>query len=216
MKNFLLFSTIFFFFIGNVISQDTIYKRNAEIVIAIVLEKNPTEIKYKKFDYQDGPTYSESKSNIKQVNYASGMKEVFEAKLPEEQKVVYLYKSEQVDETQSGKIDMLHTNKYRQQNKYYNEREMHKLLINSNDRKIVDLVKVSKRSHGLQYIGFAAIPLGIITLASTEAFNDPAIGISVGGICLLGTIACPIASGVFKKRRNASNQAAVNLYNQEH
>ncbi len=214
MKN-ILFSTIFFFSIGNLFSQDTIFKRNSEIVIAKILEISPTEIKYKKFDYQDGPTYTESKSNIKQVIYSSGMKEVFEVKLPEEQKVVYLDNSEYYDGTKYDKIDMLHTNKYLQQNKYYNEREMHKLLINTNDRKIAELVKVSKRSHGLQYIGFAAFPLGIATLMSF-AINEPAVGISVGGICLLGTIACPIASSVFKKKRKASNQAAVNLYNQEH
>ena len=43
------------FLIG--ISQN-LKKRNYEKVVVKILEVDPTEIKYKRFDYQDGPTFT--------------------------------------------------------------------------------------------------------------------------------------------------------------
>jgi hypothetical protein len=44
--------------------------------------------------------------------------------------------------------------------------------------------------------------------------NDGALATS--GIMLVGAIACPIVSGVFKHRRTLSNRKAVELYNQKY
>jgi hypothetical protein len=65
------FSTVFSF------SQDVITKSNGEEIKAKVLEVSQTEIKYKKFDNLNGPTFSISKNDVFMVKYENGSKDVF-------------------------------------------------------------------------------------------------------------------------------------------
>jgi hypothetical protein len=58
-------------------AQDVIVMRSGEEIQAKILEVNETEVKYKKFDYQDGPTFIVSKSKIFMIKYADGSKDVF-------------------------------------------------------------------------------------------------------------------------------------------
>ncbi|MBL0329635.1 MAG: hypothetical protein IPP64_09515 [Bacteroidetes bacterium] len=46
-------------------SQDTILKRNSEKILAKVIEITPTEIKYKKTAFLDGPTYIDKNQRSK-------------------------------------------------------------------------------------------------------------------------------------------------------
>jgi hypothetical protein len=76
MKNitFLLFAiltTTFCF------SQDVITKTDGEEVKAKVLEVTQSEIKYKKFDNPNGPTYTILKKEVFMVKYGNGSKDVF-------------------------------------------------------------------------------------------------------------------------------------------
>jgi hypothetical protein len=61
-------------------AQDVITKSNGEEIKAKVLEVSQTEIKYKKFDNLNGPTFSISKNDVFMVKYENGSKDVF---LPE-------------------------------------------------------------------------------------------------------------------------------------
>jgi hypothetical protein len=58
-------------------SQDTIIKFNGDQIQAKIILITGAEIKYKKFDYQEGPLYIENKSEIKMIKYATGLKEEF-------------------------------------------------------------------------------------------------------------------------------------------
>lgn len=58
-------------------AQDIITMRTGEDVPAKVMEVTPTEIKYKKLDNPDGPTYTANRSDIFRITYANGTKEVF-------------------------------------------------------------------------------------------------------------------------------------------
>lgn len=58
-------------------AQDNIIKRNGEEIKAKILEITPTMIKYKRFDYLDGPTISVLKSDILMIRYKNGSKEIF-------------------------------------------------------------------------------------------------------------------------------------------
>jgi hypothetical protein len=58
-------------------AQDIIVMRSGEEIQAKILEVNELEVKYKKFDYQDGPTFIVSKSKIFMIKYADGSKDVF-------------------------------------------------------------------------------------------------------------------------------------------
>src|SRR5437899_2306357 len=63
-------------------SQDIIILKNGNEVKAKVLEVAPSEIKYKKFDNQDGPTYTDFKSNVFMIRYESGAKDLFNGQVP--------------------------------------------------------------------------------------------------------------------------------------
>jgi hypothetical protein len=64
--------TIFFSY-----SQDIITTKSGEDIKAKVLEVNTTEIKFKKIDNIEGPTFSVLKSEILLVRYSNGTKDIF-------------------------------------------------------------------------------------------------------------------------------------------
>ena len=58
-------------------SQDVILKKSGENISAKVTEITTTEIKYKKFDFQDGPTFIIPKSDVLTIRYQNGTKDIF-------------------------------------------------------------------------------------------------------------------------------------------
>ncbi len=58
-------------------SQDVITQKSGEDIQAKILEVNPTEIKYKKFDNQNGPTFTLLKSDVLMIRYENGTKDIF-------------------------------------------------------------------------------------------------------------------------------------------
>ena len=61
-------------------AQDIITLRSGEIINAKVVEVGTTEIRYYKVDNADGPVYMASKSDVEQIMYANGTKDVFQAR----------------------------------------------------------------------------------------------------------------------------------------
>jgi hypothetical protein len=57
---------------------DTIIFKSGKMVAAKVIEITGTEVKYKYCNNQDGPLFVNSKSELSQINFASGQKEIFE------------------------------------------------------------------------------------------------------------------------------------------
>jgi len=58
-------------------AQDIITLRNGEDIMAKVYEIGSTEIKYKRFDNLQGPTYTIEKIRIFMITYENGIREVF-------------------------------------------------------------------------------------------------------------------------------------------
>jgi hypothetical protein len=58
-------------------AQDTIVLRNNTVIKAKVIEIGTTEIKYKKIENLDGPTYNIRKSEVQMVKYENGTSDVF-------------------------------------------------------------------------------------------------------------------------------------------
>lgn len=54
------------------VSQDVIVKTDNTTILSKVLEINGSEIKYKKWSNQEGPTYSISRSEVLSINYQNG------------------------------------------------------------------------------------------------------------------------------------------------
>ncbi len=59
-------------------AQDVIVKKDGSTIVSKVLEITSTEVKYKKFTNQNGPTYTISKADVMVINYENGEKETFE------------------------------------------------------------------------------------------------------------------------------------------
>lgn len=72
MKVLLLFTLIFFIFALKALSQDSIFKKNHEIIIAKILEVNEKHIKYKLFHEPDGPLFILPNSEIKRIQLSGG------------------------------------------------------------------------------------------------------------------------------------------------
>lgn len=58
--------------------QDTLVTKRGEEIQSIILEVGVSEIKYKKFDNQNGPTFSILKLDVASIRYQNGTKDVFD------------------------------------------------------------------------------------------------------------------------------------------
>jgi hypothetical protein len=68
-----LISLLLIFFSVNIcFSQDIIFKKNKEFIQAKVIDSNATEIFYKKYFNQNGPTYIIFKSELLKIHYETG------------------------------------------------------------------------------------------------------------------------------------------------
>lgn len=63
-------------------SQDVLTKKNGDELLVKVLEISNTDIKYKKWSNQDGPSYILSKSEVFMIKYKNGDKDVFADQAP--------------------------------------------------------------------------------------------------------------------------------------
>ncbi len=211
-------------------AQDTITKNNSEKIIAKIIEISSTEVKFKKFDFLDGPTYIEKKSDINFIVYSNGMKEVFKQEPTQKIEIKVADNTDYYGgkPAESNKIEMWGSGRYQQKNVRLGERDVQNILMETKDKKIIALVSSAKDAKAMQYIGFAAIPLGIgaygLLIASMIYGNTGASG-SLGlnpayatgsAVCLFAAVACPIVSGSFKRKRTNYNRAAVKLYNEKY
>ncbi len=57
--------------------QDILTTKTGEDVLAKIIEVGHTEIKYKKFDNQDGPVFTLLRSDVLMIRYENGTKDIF-------------------------------------------------------------------------------------------------------------------------------------------
>lgn len=62
----------------NLFSQDVIFLSNGNEINAKIIKIGDSEIEYKKWNNQEGPIYTEKKSNIFMIKYQNGEKDIFE------------------------------------------------------------------------------------------------------------------------------------------
>lgn len=77
MKKLIFTILISIFTISLCFSQDIITKKSGEDIQTKVIEVTTTEIKYKKFDNQNGPAFTILKSDVLMVRYENGTKDIF-------------------------------------------------------------------------------------------------------------------------------------------
>lgn len=71
------------FTLSNVFAQDQLYKKNGESLEVKVNEVTPRTISYKKYDNQDGPTYTIPKGDVSKIVYENGSEDYFGEPRPE-------------------------------------------------------------------------------------------------------------------------------------
>ena len=74
-KNLLL--VLLLFLVNATKAQDIIYLKTGEEILAKVIEINPTDIQYRKYNDKDGPLYTRNKSEVFMIKYPNGTKDVF-------------------------------------------------------------------------------------------------------------------------------------------
>lgn len=90
-------STLFFLAFFSAVSafaQDQLFKKDNSKTEVKVLEITPTEIKYKLFTYQDGPTITVLKSEVALIIYQNGAHETFNTPAQQSQQPVVIYRDE--------------------------------------------------------------------------------------------------------------------------
>lgn len=97
----LILSLLALFFFISAYSQDTIVKRNGNIVSAKIVEDLPTRIRFNRYSDLDGPVYSIKKEKIAKIKYENGETVIFE--FPPEVKAEEQLK-EMVEQTSANKI----------------------------------------------------------------------------------------------------------------
>jgi hypothetical protein len=207
-------------------AQDTIFKRNGDKLIAKITEITPQDVKYKRFDFQEGPTYIESKTAIKEIHFSNGLKEFFaEFEVATTPKVPKNIEYGYVAPMTNKKIE-LYGSRFKYQGSFVHENEIHSILLNTKDKRLINLVGKAKDAKAMQYVGFGGIVFGIASyvflLKSLGAFSNGSYrrtnsaDITTSGMFLAAAVACPIISGVNKGKRNQYNREAVRLYNEKY
>ncbi len=205
--------------------QDTIIMRNGQSVFGHVIEVSTVAVKYKKIELVDGPIYIEDKSSVDRIHYKNGFKDVFPEIKPWLLPVAKVEKTEAIPEFKQKTILERRGGRYMYGKEKLSEKELYTLVLSVNDPEINRQVQLAKKSKGLQYIGFATIPVGAAAMlamlvsqtfhtgdhAQRERTNERTFS-NVLFSC--AAITCG-SSIYFKINRKYKNAEAVRLYKQK-
>ncbi len=208
-------------------AQDTIVKRNNEKIIAKILEVNPTDIRYKHFDYENGPIFTSMKWELKYIVFSNGVKESFENVSPPPSSTAkkdlsiqptgnnYYYLSQKISETDM--LDIAHQR---------NNKKMDMIIKATEEKKII--------KNCFLYGGIAIGITGMLTYTGVvTAFNGPLpttttgnrqairairnattlLAHKTGGYLMLGCLASEIVAITFKFQETQHAHMVVSFYN---
>ena len=88
MKKVFIF-TIVLFILSSLKAQDIILKNDGSEIKSKVIEVTLNEVKYKRFDNIDGPTYTLIKTEIFKINYQNGTSEVYNQEIKTNNAKIY-------------------------------------------------------------------------------------------------------------------------------
>ena len=211
----------------NCSAQDTLYKRNGEILSTKILEISSTEIKYKRFNLQDGPLFISDKNEIRKIKYFNGTIDSFAVAKPAVQPAVtdpIIINSQQTIPPQCDLIRNPRGGIYYFNDTRLSEKRMLYLAIDKNRKwksKELDKAIMATRDYkSNQYIagfGGAALAVACLIAAGSSSNNNSngtvAIGLSFNAMGIF--IASQIVSPMFKRRRVQSARRVVQLFNEE-
>jgi len=216
----LLFSLLLFSI--KISAQDTIIKNSGEQVIAKVMEITPKEIKYKRFDFVDGPMYVEKKTNIDFIKFSNGVVEHFEKEIsmPPSSDNAYTY-YEGRPYIKNSKITPFGQTRWNYNGNLVFEKGLLFVFEQTGDHEIMSLVTKARIKKKQQYIGFGIIPLAAASIAFGVAASDSGNGSQIvygvcSGLCAVGGVGCIVFDITVSQQRRAYVNKALRLYNERY
>ena len=204
-------------------SQDTLYLKSGQKVASKILEVTPSEIKYKKTDNPEGPTYVTNSIDINIVKYSNGTIDTIKGQPP----VNIIVKAPVIPA--APKVIDPHPPIYvtgpvfKYDGRHINARAAQEIMLKVNDPQLNQYVKTARSSKTIGMVtGFLAIPTFVFGVgysfvalltnsgSSTDLSYGP--GIASGVVAA----ACLATSITFNVRKKHNMKAAVALYNEKY
>jgi hypothetical protein len=224
-KSLPLIAAICLFTSTTVLAQDTLMMTNGAVIPSKVLEVSTTEIKYKKSDNPDGPTFVTSKSDVAILKYFNGSKDTLNVMKPKQAGQPAIAKPVVKETPKLYPVGA----KYMYGDQRITENEMYAMLLEKKDPELRMYVKKAKTAKGMRFIGLLAIPalaggVAYTIIEATGVGNPNASGGPASatrdytpGIAFVGVgVACLTTGIVFSSSYKNNNRKAVKLYNQKY
>ena len=188
MKRF-LFSLVAILFTCICFAQDVIIKKDGTTILSTVIKVGQSEVEYKKYNNQTGPTYTISINELSHINYANGTKDTFTS----------TYNNQSVVTTETA-------------TQFSNDEGLLK-LYNAHDRKL----KKAKRIKSLGCIvgGTLLAAGGALIISSVSDDDIVIIGSGVAGAGLITWTTCTLVGNHIGKKSKYSVQSNP-LFQQEY
>lgn len=188
MKRF-LFSLVAILFTCICFAQDVIIKKDGTTILSTVIKVGQSEVEYKKYNNQTGPTYTISINELSHINYANGTKDTFTS----------TYNNQSVVTTETA-------------TQFSNDEGLLK-LYNAHDRKL----KKAKRIKSLGWIvgGTLLAAGGAVIIISDGDYEFLMVGSAVAGAGLITWTTCTLVGNHIGKKSKYSVQSNP-LFQQEY
>lgn len=205
--------------------QDTIYKRNGEILSAKVLEINISDISYKRTDLPNGPLMVVAKDDIRKIKYVTGMIDSFKIIQPTIQEQVnrahvkVYYNPELIKSGMRRGVYVCQGHNISDRKLFY---FANKKNVVWNNKEIIDNMLASKKNKALQYaVGYGGAAFGVASLiGSAFAINDNQgnenviLSMVAASAGIAALVSSQIVSFSFKLKRVKHANKVMELYNQ--
>ncbi len=209
-------------------AQDTLIKRNNEKIVIVIRSVDPDVIKYKRFDYQEGPVFTVGKWELKSIAYSNGATESFEG-----------YTMPVFESPVKTDLSIQPTGRfYYFKNQKIKEQNMLDVVWKLNDKKInmavakTEQIKFTKNCFLVGGIALGAGGLltaaGVFSGSNSRTANSTIGGAGsrrraqraartqsqkIGGYMMLGGLSCEVVSVVINIKERKYAHIAVDLYN---
>lgn len=207
-----------------VLAQDTLYKKNGELIVAKVQEIRPDEISYKLLSNLNGPIYLVKPGEIQFIRFSNGTKQFFE---PAEATTNDYALNGHRSKTKGEIPDLYQLPIAREGNLYHigfirlPPVQVDRLLMQQSDSQINLMTKAAKKNkRWSKLLTFATIPCGVgfysgVMIGSSVTNNGNLNSIAYlipGGFAVVG-IGSAVAAFVLNAHSKKIRREAVDLYN---